>query len=160
MFVYPTATLRIQTWEQGPTITPSAILSLNRGFPWNTASPRCVSPGCRLFLCSPTTPKTGPLHTPHSFHSLAKQTSILRRYSVRDRRREISDHIFRDFFGRTKKWPKSSNGNPRFTNVIPSRSTRRWCGQNNRFVGNIIHLELSFDQYFSGRQTSHQLAFL
>ena len=167
MFVYQTATLRIQTREQDPRIPrpllPQSYRSIAVFGETQLLHAVLVWVVDSFFVLQPF---QKPVHFIHLFHfivfdlGVAKQTSILRHSSVRNRGREISDHIFRDFFGRTQKWLKSSKGNPRFTNVIPSRSIRRWCRQNNRFVSNFFHLEPSFDQYSCSRQTSHQQAFL
>ena len=92
MLVYPTATLRIQT--SNPKATRSAVLSLNRDFRRNTASPGCVSLVRRPFLCPLTiNPTQQACHLNHFIVldlDVEKQTSILRHYSVGNRVREIA----------------------------------------------------------------------
>ena len=104
MLVYWTATLRIQT--SNPKATRSAVLSLNRDFRRNTASPGCVSLVRRPFLCPLTiNPTQEACHLNHFIVldlDVEKQTSILRHYSIGNRVREISDHISQVFLGRTK----------------------------------------------------------
>ena len=109
MLVYLTATLGAGL--SNPKANRSAVLSLNRGFRRNTASPRCVSLVRRPFLCPLTINPTQ------------------RHYSVGNSAREISDHIFQGCFCSHRKYCKiilrailAQNA----TNVIPSGSTRSW----------------------------------
>ena len=129
MLVYPTATLG--AGPSSPKATRSAVLSLNRGFRRNTASPRCVSLVRRPFLCPVTiNPTQQACHLNHFIVldlDVAKQTSILRHYSVGNRGREISDYIFQGCFWSHQKYCKNLlRAILARTNVIPSRSTRRW----------------------------------
>lgn len=107
MLVYLTATLGAGL--SNPKANRSAVLSLNRGFRRNTASPRCVSLVRRPFLCPLTINPTQ------------------RHYSVGNSAREISDHIFQGCFCSHQKYCKII---PRAilarTKVIPSGSTRSW----------------------------------
>ena len=129
MLVYPTATMG--AGPSNPKATRSAVLSLNRGFRRNTASPRCVSLVRRPFLCPVTiNPTQQACHLNHFIVldlDVAKQTSILRHYSVGNRGREISDYIFQGCFWSHQKYCKNLlRAILARTNVIPSRSTRRW----------------------------------
>ena len=129
MLVYPTATLGAGL--SNPKATRSAILSLNRGFRRNTASPRCVSLVRRPFLCPLTINPTQQVCHLNNFIVLdldvAKQTSILRHYSVGNVGREISDHIFQGCFWSHQKYCKNLlRAILARTNVIPSGSTRSW----------------------------------
>ena len=107
MLVYPTATLGAGL--SNLKATRSAVLSLNRGFRRNTASPRCVSLVRRPFLCPLTINPTQ------------------RHYSVGNSGREISDHIFQGCFWSHQKYCKNLlRAVLARTNVIPSGSTRSW----------------------------------
>ena len=116
MLAYPTATLGAGL--SNPKVTRSAVLSLNRGFCRNTASPRCVSLVRRPFLCPLTiNPTQQVCHLNHFIVldlDVAKQTSILRHYSFGNSGREISDHILQGCFWSHQKYCKNpSKGNPR-----------------------------------------------
>ena len=129
MLVYPTATMG--AGPSNPKATRSAVLSLNRGFRRNSASPRCFSLVRRPFLCPLTiNPTPEACHLNHFIVldlDVTKQTSIPRHYSVGNRRRESSDHIFQGFFWSHQKHCKNLlRAILAPTNVIPSRSTRRW----------------------------------
>ena len=107
MLVYLTATLGAGL--SNPKANHSAVLSLNRGFRRNTASPRCVSLVRRPFLCPLTINPTQ------------------RHYSVGNSAREISDHIFQGCFCSHQKYCKILlRAILARTNVIPSGSTRSW----------------------------------
>ena len=129
MLVYPTATLG--AGPSNPKATRSAVLSLNRGFRRNSASPRCVSLVRRPFLCPLTiNPTQQACHLNHFIVldlDVAKQTPILRHYSVGNRGREISHHIFQGCFWSHQKYCKNLlRAILARTYVIPSRSTRSW----------------------------------
>ena len=93
-----------------PKVTRFAVLLLNRGFRRNTASPRCVSLVGRPLTINPTQQACHLNHFIVLDLDVAKQTSILRHYSVGNRGREISDHIVQVFFGRTKNIAKIFEG--------------------------------------------------